>query len=75
MANPTCYAPDCRKRVDEGTLMCKPHWFQVPLRIRRRVWAAWTAFKKEPSVATVRAYRAARDEARDSLLPMEAARG
>ena len=30
-------------------LYCKPHWFMVPIAIRRRVWAAYNALPHGPA--------------------------
>ena len=36
-----CPAPHCSEDVPDHMLMCKPHWFKVPVQIRSRVWRAW----------------------------------
>ena len=36
-----CPARGCTARVALHMLMCRPHWFMVPLAQRRAVWAAW----------------------------------
>lgn len=37
----TCHARGCEVEVPPEMLMCRRHWFQVPVGIRRRVWAAY----------------------------------
>lgn len=34
----TCHAIECEVPVPPAMLMCKPHWFRVPLALRNRVW-------------------------------------
>jgi hypothetical protein len=36
-----CPVGTCRAPVGAGRLMCRPHWYQVPKRLRDQVWAAW----------------------------------
>lgn len=36
-----CHARGCAVRVPPEMLMCKHHWFRVPARIQRAVWAAY----------------------------------
>jgi hypothetical protein len=31
----------CTEQIDQDTLMCPHHWYQVPKPIRRAVWIAW----------------------------------
>lgn len=35
----TCHAIACSKKVKPAMMMCKKHWFMVPLAIRNQVWA------------------------------------
>lgn len=37
----TCHAIACEVPVPPEMLMCKPHWFRVPLILRARVWAEY----------------------------------
>lgn len=37
----TCHAIACEKPVPPQMLMCKKHWFMVPLKLRNRVWATY----------------------------------
>lgn len=37
----TCHAVGCERSVPPQMLMCKPHWFKVPLQLRNRVWATY----------------------------------
>lgn len=36
-----CAAVGCNEEVPAARLMCRSHWFMVPLDIRRTVWAAY----------------------------------
>ena len=36
-----CPAGDCKARVAAHMLMCRPHWYMVPVRLRTAVWNAW----------------------------------
>lgn len=36
-----CHAAGCTVHVPPEMLMCKFHWFQVPLPLRNRVWATY----------------------------------
>lgn len=36
-----CHAIACKVPVPPAMLMCKPHWFCVPLALRNRVWAEY----------------------------------
>lgn len=37
----TCHAIACDVEVPPAMLMCKSHWFRVPLKLRNRVWAEY----------------------------------
>ena len=36
-----CPAVGCTREVRQDMLMCRNHWFMVPLPLRRAVWSAW----------------------------------
>lgn len=36
-----CHAIACEVKVPPAMLMCKRHWFSVPLTLRNRVWAEY----------------------------------
>jgi hypothetical protein len=36
-----CPGPECDAQVPYEMLACRRHWFQVPMRIRNLVYAAW----------------------------------
>lgn len=48
-----CAAIGCHKQVAASMLMCRAHWYQVPLPLRNLVWAAFrnyeTACKRSSS--------------------------
>lgn len=56
-----CQLPTCETRVGRGQLMCRPHWFKVPQRLRQEVNAAWRLFRKGSEHRI--AYFEVRDEA------------
>lgn len=37
-SNHHCHARNCKLKVPPEMLMCKRHWFMVPMPIRNRVW-------------------------------------
>jgi hypothetical protein len=37
----TCPIDGCTVQLGYGQLMCRPHWFQAPLQLRRQVVRAW----------------------------------
>lgn len=37
----TCHAVACERVVPPAMLMCKTHWFKVPLALRNRVWSTY----------------------------------
>lgn len=37
----TCHAIACNKPVAPEMLMCRAHWFSVPLALRNRVWSTY----------------------------------
>jgi hypothetical protein len=36
-----CPGPGCSIPVNDDKLACRAHWFQVPMRVRNRVYSAW----------------------------------
>lgn len=36
-----CHWPGCEKQVPPAMWGCKQHWFQLPLRLRNRIWATY----------------------------------
>lgn len=56
----TCHWPGCEKRVKPAMWGCSKHWFTVPIRLRRKIWAAYTVgqeVSKTPSRAYIDAAR------------------
>lgn len=41
MATHDCPGPECAAQVPQHMLACRRHWFQVPRKIRMRVWDAY----------------------------------
>ena len=49
-----CHARGCTTRVPPEMLFCRGHWFRVPRKIQRAVWAAYRPGQcddKNPSVS------------------------
>jgi len=43
-----CPVPGCTARVrSPQQLMCRVHWFAVPVEIRSRVWSAWRRWRRD----------------------------
>lgn len=40
-----CPINGCTRRTQEPELLCKPHWFDVPVWLRKRIWML---FKNAP---------------------------
>ncbi len=36
-----CHAIACEAEVPPAMLMCRKHWFRVPLKLRNQVWAEY----------------------------------
>lgn len=39
MTEHTCHARGCKTAVPPKMFMCRPHWYKVPVELRRLVWA------------------------------------
>jgi hypothetical protein len=53
-----CHWPGCKVEVEPKMLMCAPHWFRLPLRLRNRIWSTYRngqELDKDPSPAYVKA--------------------
>lgn len=37
----TCHWPGCTKQVPPAVWGCAPHWYSLPLDLRRKVWRAF----------------------------------
>ena len=59
-----CHAEGCGALVKDGILMCLTHWRKVSTATQDLVYRKWRAYRKEPTLATVRAYRAAVEQAK-----------
>lgn len=60
----TCHWPGCDKRVPPAMWGCRQHWYQLPLRIRNRIWATYVPgqeITKTPSRAYLDAVKEAQD--------------
>jgi hypothetical protein len=54
----TCHWPGCGKQVKPAMWGCKPHWFALPLHLRRALWDAYQVGQEEtmqPSGAYMKA--------------------
>ncbi|MFZ0269904.1 hypothetical protein [Caulobacter sp.] len=36
-----CHWPGCTKQVPPAMWGCKPHWFQLPPQLQRRIWRCY----------------------------------
>jgi hypothetical protein len=59
----TCAAIGCGASCQRGMLMCKACWYSVPTLQRRAVNKTWSAYKADPTIEGIKAYRVARDAA------------
>lgn len=60
----TCHWPGCGVEVPPAMWGCKVHWFLLPARLRRRIWATYKPgqeITKQPSDAYLAAAKAVRD--------------
>lgn len=67
-----CHARGCKKPVPPEMLMCRRHWYMVPLPLRRLVWATYRPGQcddKNPS----RRWHAAADAAIQAVYEREQA--
>jgi hypothetical protein len=59
-----CPVPGCGDRIDQTRLMCRRDWYQVPKRLRDRVWRTWRsgqeATSRQHQEAVIEAVAAAR---------------
>lgn len=69
-----CAVPGCGSVIVAGLLMCKRHWYQVPLNLRSRVnrtWRGYVSVEREAppaqKLAALRSYREAREAAIESV--------
>lgn len=54
----TCHWPGCTQQVPPAMWGCKRHWFQLPLAIRNKIWAAYRPGQENdmhPSKAYIKA--------------------
>ena len=62
-----CYATGCVRSVKPEMLMCRDHWYRVPVGLRGEVWRQYRRGTDTPE------YRAAIDRARDAVAASVAA--
>ena len=56
-----CHAVGCRIAIDPQMLMCRDHWFQVPVDLRRAVWRHYARGQEDnPSLVSAAYAQAAR---------------
>ncbi len=62
-----CPVPCCSTGKKRGMLMCRDHWFAVPLVLRKAVGRTWRAYLKacgpDEVLPAIKAYREAREAA------------
>jgi hypothetical protein len=59
----TCHAKRCGKPVPPEMLMCRRHWFMVPLKLRRAVWREYRDGQCNLDPLPSKAWHAAADAA------------
>lgn len=64
MSEHRCHARGCTTPVPPEMLMCKKHWYMVPLPIRRRVWNAYRPGQCDDKRPSQRWHEAATDAIR-----------
>jgi hypothetical protein len=60
----TCHWPGCGKPVPPNQWGCKDHWYQLPLSLRRRIWATYVPgqeITKTPSKEYIEAAKAVQE--------------
>lgn len=57
----------CGRTHSIDKVMCGPCWREVPEHLKREVYAAWRAVRREPSDENVNRHRAAKDAAIGSV--------
>lgn len=62
-----CPVDGCEKRMPQQVLMCKPHWFAVPLHLRRAVTSAWQRVQRTGGDWMEPGYQRARQAAIDAV--------
>lgn len=62
--NHHCHWPGCARQVPPAMWGCKQHWFQLPQRLRNRIWATYCPgqeITRTPSAEYVAAAREVRE--------------
>lgn len=57
----TCHWPGCTAQVPPAMWGCRRHWFQLPMRLRNKIWAAYVP-GQEKTLTPSAAYLAAAEE-------------
>jgi len=71
MMKHTCAVFNCDVAIPTSQLMCREHWFQVPSKLRSKVWNRYRQWQQSPTKETGKALRAAQREAVQSLVKGE----
>jgi len=58
----TCHAAGCDREARPKQLMCRAHWFSLPLPLRDAIWDTYRAWSKKSAsaptrLAAMKAYR------------------
>jgi hypothetical protein len=64
-----CAVSGCGDQIDPTRLMCRRHWYQVPKRLRDKVWRTWRSGREANSCAHQQAVLQAITTARLAQLP------
>lgn len=55
-----CHWPGCTEQVPPAMWGCKPHWYQLPVGLRRKIWRSYRPGQEQdlhPSTAYLEAAR------------------
>lgn len=69
-----CHWPGCGKQVPPAMWGCRSHWFQLPKRLRDKIWAAYRP-GQEVDRSPSRHYLAAAREAQEWIEAVAADKG
>lgn len=56
-----CHWPGCGREVEPARWGCREHWFKLPVRIRRKLWATYRIGQEELGNASASYLEAARE--------------
>ena len=66
-----CHAYACYKTVHPRLLMCRPHWYMVPKKLRDRVWETYIPGQENGAAPRTREYLEAAGQAIKAVRDLE----